>query len=87
MKQPFKYLIIHCTATPEGRSITPQTVKNWHTLPPPKGRGWSRVGYSDLILLDGTRYQFVKHNMDKWIDPEEITNGVEGMNKIGRAHV
>ena len=84
MKKPFEYLIIHCTATPEGRSVTPQTVKNWHTLPPPKGRGWSRVGYSDLILLDGTRYQFVKHNMDKWIDPEEITNGAEGMNSVSR---
>lgn len=84
MKQPFKYLIIHCTATPEGRSITPQTVKNWHTLPPPVGRGWSRVGYSDLILLDGSRYQFVKHNMDKWIDEDEITNGVQGINSISR---
>ena len=84
MKKPFEYLIIHCTATPEGRSITPQTVKNWHTLPKPVGRGWDRVGYSDLILIDGTRYQFVKHNMDKWIDPEEITNGVAGLNSISR---
>lgn len=84
MKNPFQYLIIHCTATPEGRSVTPQTVKNWHTLPKPVGRGWSKVGYSDLILLDGTRYQFVKHNMDKWIDDNEITNGVLGMNSVSR---
>lgn len=84
MKKPFKYLIIHCTATPEGRSITPQTVKNWHTFPKPAGRGWDRVGYSDLILLDGTRHQFVKHNSDKWIDEKEITNGVEGINSISR---
>jgi hypothetical protein len=84
MKKPFEYLIIHCTATPEGRSITPQTVKNWHTFPKPAGRGWDRVGYSDLILLDGTRHQFVKHNSDKWIDEKEITNGVQGINSISR---
>lgn len=84
MKKPFKYLIIHCTATGEGKSVTPQTVKNWHMLPKPAGRGWSRVGYSDLILLDGVRHQFVKHNMDKWIDDNEITNGVAGMNGESR---
>lgn len=80
----FEFLIIHCSATPEGRSITPQTVRNWHTLPKPVGRGWERVGYSDLILLDGTRHQFVKHNSDNWIDPEEITNGVQGLNSKSR---
>ena len=84
MRKPFKYLIIHCTATPEGKSVTAQTVKNWHTFPKPAGRGWDKVGYSDLILLDGMRHQFVKHNMDKWIDDNEITNGVQGMNSISR---
>jgi N-acetylmuramoyl-L-alanine amidase len=84
MKHPFKYLIIHCTATPEGRPLTAQTVKNWHTFPKPVGRGWKQVGYSDLILLDGSRHQFVKHNCDPWIDDNEITNGVEGMNSISR---
>lgn len=84
MKKPFKYLIIHCTATPEGKSLTPQTIKNWHTLPKPIGRGWKQVGYSDLILIDGSRYQFVKHNSDQWIDENEITNGVEGINSVSR---
>lgn len=84
MKQPFKYLIIHCSATPEGRSVTAETVRNWHTKPKPVGRGWSRVGYSDLVLLDGSRHQFVKHNSDRWIDPAEITNGAAGINSISR---
>lgn len=84
MKKAFKYLIIHCTATPEGRSITPETIRNWHLKPPPLGRGWSKVGYSDVVLLDGTRHRFVKHNGDKWIDAEEITNGVAGMNSVSR---
>jgi len=84
MKKPFKYLIIHCSATPEGRSVTAETVRNWHCAPKPVGRGWSRVGYSDLILLDGSRHRFVKHNMDKWIDENEITNGALGINSISR---
>jgi len=84
MKKKFKYLIIHCSATPEGRPVTAETVRRWHTAPPPVGRGWSRVGYSDLILLDGKRHQFVKHNNDLWIDSGEITNGVAGINSESR---
>lgn len=82
--KPIRYLVLHCTATPEGRSVTAETVRNWHVKPPPAGRGWSRVGYSDLILLDGTRHRFVKHDGDRWIDPEEITNGVSGINSESR---
>lgn len=84
MQKELQFLIIHCTATPEGRSIHPDTVRRWHTLPPPSGRGWSRVGYSDLVLLDGTRHRFVKHNNDSWVDANEITNGVAGFNSIAR---
>jgi N-acetylmuramoyl-L-alanine amidase len=79
-----KYLIIHCSATPENKNITAQTVKQWHTNPPPQGRGWSKVGYSDLILLDGKRHTFVKHNADLWLDSNEITNGVAGINSMSR---
>jgi N-acetylmuramoyl-L-alanine amidase len=80
----FKYLILHCTATPEGRFITAQNVKDWHTKPKPYGNGWHQVGYSDLILLDGSRHQFVKHDQDTEIDAFEITNGVAGINSISR---
>ncbi|MDJ1498295.1 N-acetylmuramoyl-L-alanine amidase [Cytophagaceae bacterium DM2B3-1] len=80
----FQYLIIHCTATPAGRWITPDDVKRWHTAPKPYGNGWKQVGYSDLILLDGSRHQFVKHNNDQVINPFEITNGVAGINSISR---
>lgn len=83
-RKPFKYLIIHCTATPEGRSVTAETVRRWHTAPQPTGRGWSRVGYSDLILLNGARHVFTKHNNDTWIDAGEITNGVAGINSVSR---
>ena len=84
MRKEFKYLIIHCTATPEGKSFTAETIRNWHIKPPPQGRGWSRVGYSDIVLLNGERHRFVKHNGDKWIDDAEITNGVKGINSVSR---
>jgi N-acetylmuramoyl-L-alanine amidase len=84
MKKPFKFLIIHCTATREGQNVTPDDIVRWHTSPPPHGRGWRRVGYSDMIMLDGSRRTFVKHNGDKWIDDAEITNGVKGFNSISR---
>lgn len=84
MAERLKYLIIHCTATPAGRSVTADTVRNWHTKPRPVGRGWSRVGYGDLILLDGSRHRFTKNNQDANVDPYEITNGVGGKNSQSR---
>lgn len=83
-KKKLKYLIIHCSATPEGRAVDAATIKKWHTSPPPYGRGWKKVGYSDLILIDGKRHTFVKHNGDQWVDAEEITNGVAGINSVSR---
>lgn len=82
--KPFKYFVIHCTATKEGQNITPDQVLRWHTSPPPNGRGWKKVGYSDLIQLDGKRHRYVEHNGDLWIQDSEITNGVKGINSISR---
>jgi N-acetylmuramoyl-L-alanine amidase len=84
MSKKFKYLIIHCTATYEGVDVPAQRIKDFHTLPRPKGRGWSRVGYSDLILLDGTRHKFVEHDNDLFIDEKEITWGVASINSVAR---
>jgi N-acetylmuramoyl-L-alanine amidase len=83
-KKKLKYLIIHCSATPEGRIVDAATIKKWHTSPPPAGRGWKKVGYSDLVLIDGKRHKFVSHNGDQWVDAEEITNGVAGVNSVSR---
>lgn len=43
-------IIIHCTATPEGRDVSIDEVRRWHV----KQRGWRDVGYHFLIRLDGT---------------------------------
>lgn len=42
-------IIVHCTATPEGRAVTVEDVDRWH-----KNKGWSGIGYHILIYLDGT---------------------------------
>ena len=80
-----KYLVIHCTATPEGRDVTPDDIRRWHTSPVSAGgRGWKQVGYTDLIRLDGTVERLVNNNEDANIDPWEITNGATGYNSISR---
>lgn len=76
--------IIHCTATPEGRQITKETIREWHTSPPPIGRGWKQVGYSDMIMLDGTLVNLVPYDEDPYVEAWEITNGATGINYKAR---
>ena len=80
-----EYLIIHCTATPEGREVTSNEIYRWHTNPKDKGgRGWSQVGYSEMIHLDGTIEELVPYNDDHYVDSWEVTNGARGMNRKSR---
>ena len=79
-----RYLVIHCTATPEGREVSSADIRRWHTSPPPKGRGWKQVGYTDMIHLDGKTERLVDNNEDAWVDPWEITNGAKGYNSVSR---
>jgi N-acetylmuramoyl-L-alanine amidase len=75
-----KYLVIHCTATRRDVHVTADDIRRWHTSPPPEGRGWKRVGYSNLILLDGTIDTLVPNDYDGHVQPWEITNGAAGFN-------
>lgn len=79
-----KYLVIHCTATPEGMKVLPEDIRHWHLAAAPHGRGWKQVGYSDMILLDGTLVNLVPYNQDDEVDRWEITNGVAGINGVSR---
>jgi N-acetylmuramoyl-L-alanine amidase len=80
-----KHLVIHCTATPEGRIVTPADIKRWHTAPISQGgRGWAQVGYSDIILLNGSLENLVPWDLDPEVDPWELTNGVKGINSVAR---
>lgn len=83
--QPLKYLFIHCTATPQGREVSGDEIRRWHTDPVSKGgRGWKQVGYTDVIHLDGTVERLVENNDDVWVDGWEITNGAKGYNSCSR---
>lgn len=42
-------IIIHCSATPEGRDYTVADIDRWH-----KERGWRGIGYHYVIYRDGS---------------------------------
>ncbi len=41
-------IIIHCSATPEGRDYTAADIRKWH-----KAKGWSDIGYHYVVLRNG----------------------------------
>lgn len=43
-------IIIHCSATPEGKDFTVQQIRQWHV----QGNGWSDIGYHYVIYRDGS---------------------------------
>ena len=45
----WKYISLHCSATPEGRDLTVEHIRKMH-----KERGFRDVGYHFVIQLDGT---------------------------------
>ena len=80
-----KYLVIHCTATPEGREVSSADIRKWHTSPVSQGgRGWKQVGYTDLFHLQGGVERLVNNNEDAQVDPWEVTNGAKGYNSVSR---
>ncbi len=63
-----KYLVVHCSATQEGRHIPTSEIQRWHLK-----RGWSDIGYHAVVELDGSVHDG---------RPEErIGAGVKGYNK------
>lgn len=47
--RPIDLIIIHCTATPEGRELRVSELIDWH-----KQRGFRTIGYHYLVTLDGS---------------------------------
>ena len=53
-KRHINEIIIHCTATPEGRDYTVSDIRRWHTTPKSQGgNGWSDIGYHYVIYRNG----------------------------------
>lgn len=45
-------IIVHCTATPEGKDYTVEDIRRWH-----KRQGWSDIGYHYVIYRDGSIHE------------------------------
>ena len=43
-------IIIHCSATEEGRDFTVEDIRRWHV----EGNGWKDIGYHFVIYRDGS---------------------------------
>ena len=52
-KRDIKRIIIHCTATPEGRNVTVEQLRDWHV----RGNGWSDIGYHYIIDITGAVHE------------------------------
>ena len=61
-------IIVHCSATQEGKNISAATIDKWH-----KKRGWIGIGYHYVIALDGS--------MEYGRPVEQVGAHVKGMNK------
>lgn len=48
-KRTISEIIVHCTASPEGKEMTVEDIRNYH-----KAKGWSDIGYHYVVYLDGT---------------------------------
>lgn len=48
-KRDIKELIVHCSATPEGKDYSVDTIRQWHLQ-----RGFSDIGYHYVIYRDGS---------------------------------
>ena len=47
-KRQITEIIVHCTATPEGRDYDAEDIRRWH-----KQQGWSDIGYHYVVLRNG----------------------------------
>lgn len=43
------HIVIHCSATPEGKVFSAANIDRWH-----KALGWKGIGYHKVVKLDGT---------------------------------
>lgn len=51
-KRRIDMIIVHCSATPEGKDYTVEDIRKWH-----KQQGWSDIGYHYVVYLDGSVHE------------------------------
>lgn len=45
-------IVVHCSATPEGKDFTVNDIDRWH-----RARGFKKIGYHYVVYRDGTVHQ------------------------------
>lgn len=71
-------IIIHCSATPEGKNYTVEDIRKWH-----KQQGWSDIGYHYVIHLDGE----IKLGRDVDLVGAHCAKGGHNLHSIGVCYV
>lgn len=66
------------------RAVLPHEYLGMRPVQELHGRGWDRLGYSDLIHRNGTIENLTPYNADDWVDPSEMTWGATGINSFTR---
>lgn len=47
-RRRINYIVVHCTATPEGRALSVEQIRRDH-----RAHGWADIGYHYVVTLDG----------------------------------
>ena len=70
-------IIVHCSATPEGRDVKTETIRDWHV----NGNHWKDIGYHYVVELEGS--------VQKDRDEREVGSHLSGQNanSIGVCYV
>ena len=52
-----KKIIVHHSGTDDGPGSSVAAIRRFHTDPPPRGRGWTDIGYHALVERIGDSYE------------------------------
>lgn len=66
------------------RKSLPNEFLNGYSIAYLRGRGWNRLGYSELIHRNGKREVITPYNEDAFVENDEMTWGVAGYNAVSR---
>ena len=77
-KRMINKIIIHCSATPEGKDYTVDDIRRWH-----KQQGWSDIGYHYVVYRNGD----VVNGRDVDIQGAHCADNGGNINSIGICYI
>lgn len=78
LKRMINKIIIHCSATPEGKDYTVDDIRRWH-----KQQGWSDIGYHYVVYRNGD----VVNGRDVDIQGAHCADNGGNINSIGICYI